>query len=93
MPNTSAAVPPTPPRPRAPRPASPGARHPAAILAEFDAGCAGDPDVDLRGLLLEVIGDIVDSGVLFLTGPVASEVVADFQDTLDGYVSYYYGDT
>lgn len=67
-----------------------------AILDDFDAGCRGEGDHDMRGLLWEVIEDIrlayrvamIDA----LDTAPADQIIATVESTVNDYVVNNYGD-
>ena len=71
-------------------------RTPDKILADFDAGCMGTADVDMRGVLWEIINDILDSIEL---AEAEARFVSDesphyrgVHSTVQDYVINHYGD-
>ena len=68
------------------------ARLPAEILDDFDAGCAGLADIDMRGVLWEVIADLIVSGSLYLSTVYPEAQVAAFRSAMEDYAANHYGD-
>lgn len=58
-------------------------RSPDVIMEDFDAGAKGTRDVDMRGILWEIIEDILDS-IRLADGDVLA--------TVTDYVANNYGD-
>lgn len=68
-------------------------------MADFDAACCGQSDLDPREILWEVISDILDSvdlAVRCYTDPAypsdSDDLNIEITDTVRDYVGNHYGD-
>lgn len=72
-------------------------RTPEQILADFDAGCRGEADIDMRAVLWEVIEDLLDSlgryeAWDFEESATPAEIVRQCKGMLTDYLVNNYGD-
>jgi hypothetical protein len=70
-----------------------GHRSPDEMLADFDAGAQGTKDIDMRGILHEILADIQDSYTKAMLAHGASDVTAKTVTTsVTDYIVNHYGD-
>lgn len=62
------------------------------ILTDYDDGCAGRRDIDMRAVMHEIIDDIRSSYKLALKGVVPDRVIEAIEQNMDDYVANHYGD-
>lgn len=65
---------------------------PEQLLNEFDLGCKGQADVDMRGILHAIIGDVVDSFRLALSDEVEPAIRQRVITEVEDYIANNYGD-
>lgn len=68
-------------------------RHLDNILRDFDAGCSGSADIDMRAILWEIIADVTDSYAKAMKSAYISIATQkEITDTVDAYLVHHYGD-
>ena len=68
-------------------------RTPEQLLQEYDDGCHGRADVDMRGILHAIIADVQDSYTKAMLAHGASDVTAKAVTTeVTDYIINHYGD-
>lgn len=70
-----------------------GLPTPDELLDRFDAGCRGDSDIDMRGVLWDILADVVDTMRLALENDgVLSGSALTVYLTVQDYLVNNYGD-
>lgn len=71
----------------------PRPRTPDEILTDYDRGCRGEADVDMRGILWEVIADVGSSYELAMQGmQLGQDIIAEVNNEVGDYLASHYGD-
>lgn len=70
-----------------------GHQTPEQLLQQFDAGCQGTADIDMRGVLHAIVADIQDSYTKAMLAHGASAVTAKaVTNVVNDYIANHYGD-
>lgn len=66
---------------------------PDGLLQRFDDGCRGQADIDMRGVLWDILHDVQSSYRLAMTvAGVAVTLVDEIETTVEDYLANSYGD-
>ena len=67
-------------------------RTPDEIMADFDIGCQGRADIDMHGILWEIINDILDTVDKAVTTGTMEVNKILIMEEINDYVANHYGD-
>lgn len=67
-------------------------RPASEILADFDRGCRGEADIDMRAILWEVIEDICTTYRLAIDATTTERTLQRIERDVDDYLANNYGD-
>lgn len=67
-------------------------RTPAELLADYDDGCQGRRDIDMRAILHEIIEDVRESYRMAIAGETHQRVLDRIDNEVDDYLANHYGD-
>lgn len=65
------------------------------ILTDYDRGCRGEADIDMRSIMWEIIDAVRDSYALALRGtkqPLTREQIVEVEQTVEDFLVNSYGD-